>query len=311
MLYLTGSFNGKKYDQSVVSAQEVIDILGIQEPFKEKAIYFRIPKSQVRPDKDNEGVKIHRRPIINTHVNGAYKGSGFTLRYSKYAVNPTAEGRLIIPRTYLHFVTDPEWWMWTNDDDIEKTLMVFLSANNSSSPIRNKNTDDVYFESYIPTEEAKIALQANKARRDYIRSIEDALKADFEAVKQKAKGLDGTFAIGDIQNLTNDEFELRLLDLVERDTEGFKKQWIDTAVAERGLLQDAIDKKIIDCKPIDNILTWFWVETNDKITYVPQGSDARLKLREYFLNNQSTMLPLLENALKKENLDEKSRKTKK
>ena len=83
MLYLTtASLNGEKYNKTIVSAKEVIDILGIQDSFADDIVYYRVPSEFVKPNRDNEGVYDFQRALIPNEVHGVFKGQSLTLQYT-------------------------------------------------------------------------------------------------------------------------------------------------------------------------------------------------------------------------------------
>lgn len=297
MLYLTtADLNGKKYDKSIVSAKEVIKLLGINEAFESEVIYFRVPASGVKPNKDNAGVFDFQRCLISNEVHGIFQGQGFTLQYTQFPVRPNDNGNLIIKKEIIHQMTDPEWYMSTDSENLEKTLLVYLWKGNQNSPVRTK-TNDVYYETYDPEADAKLANQMLKMEMDFFADLQVKMSTSPKAVRILAKGLDSIMSIQNLDSISDSELQLALAKRARQNLTSFKKAWEDSATYEKGLLQDAIDKKIIAFENVNGQTCWVWSDTKEVLVQVSNGIDARLKLKEYMDRNVGTLLAMFEDKL--------------
>lgn len=308
MLYLTtASLNGEKYNKTIVSAKEVIDILGIQDKFDSDIVYFRVPSDYVKPNRDNEGVYDFQRALIPNEVHGVFKGQSLTLQYTPFPAPQGDGGQPIIKKNLIFQMLDPFWYLRTESQEIEKTLMVYLWKGNKNSPVRLDGRDSVYYETYDPEADAKLENQAFQSELDFLFGLKQEMMNDPYLFRVKAKGLDSLLSIPNLTTISDSELELILMKKAKNSLIEFKKAWNDPATAENGTLQDAIDKKVIDLKQVNGIPTWIWSDTKDIMVQVPQGTDARLKLREYFINNIGSVLGILQTKIQSSNLDEKSR----
>jgi len=310
MLYLTAALNGKKYNRDIVSSHELIDLFGIKDVFEVETVCFRVPQDQVRPNRDNEGVFDFKRLMIKNRINGVYQGQSVAVEYTPYAVVADEKGNLNIRKSIIYNIQDPMWYSFTDSDNLEKTLMMYLSPENKNSPIRQAS-NDVYFETYSPEIEAKIANAALDAELDFLLELKQAIKDDILAVKQKAKGLEANLSIANIDKISDDEFQQAFIRKAKDNIKAFKLAWADPATSERGLLQDAIEKNVVEFKSVNGLPTWVWRHSQESLVVVPQGTDARLKLRTYFNDNMSTILPIVQEQLGNGVLDAKTRNKKK
>lgn len=312
MLYLTtASVKGEKYNRTIVSAKEVIDMVGIQDQISSDTVFFRVPATAVKPNRDNEGVFDFRRALISSQVHGVFKGQSYTLEYTDFPAPLSDSGTPLIKKNIVFPIVDPSWYMKTDDQNIEKTLIVFLWKGNKNSPLRIDSRDDVYYETYDPEADAKLENQAFQSQMDFLFEMKQQFQDNPYMVRVRAKGLDNILSIPNLDTISDSELELKLMKKASTDLKEFKKAWNDPATAEKGTLQDAIDKKVIVLTSVNGIQTWIWADNKEQLVQVPQGIDARLKLREYFINNIATTLGILQTKLESVNLDVKSRKTEK
>ena len=308
MLYLTtASIKGEKYNRTIVSPKELISMLGVEDDLKNDTLFFRVPN--VRPNRDNEGVFDFSRALISSQVHGVFNGQSLSVEYTEFPAPLSDTGTPLIKKNVIYPMVDPFWYLKTDDQNIEKTLMVYLWKGNKNSPIRLQNSD-IYYETFDPEAQAKLENQAFQSQMDFLFELKTQMKEDPYIVRVKAKGLDAILSLPNLETISDSELELVLMKKASSSFAEFKKAWYDPATAEKGTLQDAIDKKVIVLAQVNGLSTWVWADNKEQLVQVPQGSDARLKLREYFINNIGTVLGILQKKIESVKLDEKSRKTK-
>lgn len=295
MLYLTTAAKGKSYNTTIVSAKEVIEMLGepTKSVFDDSVVHFK--PTDIKPDRDNAGELNFTRALIPNRIDGVFDGQSFTLQYTAFAA-PIVGGSPKINKTIIYQVNDPKFWRHTDSQNIEMTLMLYLFVGNQQSPLRTERNYATYT-SYSPKQKANEDLQILRNRRSLIGELEKQIQNDVESVRRKAKGLEGELAIAGIETITANEFELAIMTIAESKMTAFKTAWEDVNTAERGLLRDAIDKRIIRLDQSFGQNAWVWSSSGEVIVAVPHGSDTFLTLRQFFTSNYERFYPLLDAAM--------------
>lgn len=281
MLTITGQFQGKTYEQQSISALQLAKEFGVPTPpTGTEVLEHRILQKKIKVNLADKQPVSPRSYSVPAHFTASHNGETFTLRYSTGPGRKTKDGTTFTP----DHVTFAGKTMAFQAKDYDKFLYMFLHPFNNSSPFVGKNPQIEY---YDPKAAAIAAQMAANRQAEMNMAIWNADKTSDEKIRMKAAGIivRGQ-GITVSKNIPTATLRQSLATLFQKFPEDFIQAWNSDITVLNGLLNDAIDKGIIEHVPNTGAgrQGWIWRKGNSAgnvAVYTSPNDDVRRTLQSY------------------------------
>lgn len=281
MIYATGNFNGKLYDESLIQVKDVIKHFGL--PFDGSSdAEFTLADHLIRQDELNKAVRHRQRSYESPSISGTYKNEAFTLVF--------CDGPPVIDRKTGAKRFSPDHQVYPGRDvlakrtDLERQVFLYLNPKCDASPVRQ----GLYYEWRFIDRKAD-AKRENDAMNIVMQiAAEISSEQDLTKLKRIAKGL--KFIVKDkeqIETITipaprinDDEVKAQLVKLSMKYPVEFSLAYRDSNLMLEGSVIDAIDAGLLIHQSVGGGMSkWFWtVGDRQEFCTVSNGVDPKAAL---------------------------------
>lgn len=302
-LLIEGNINGQEYNKPV-SVKEFAKLLGLTELLEREKI--NIVQTKVKPDRLNGGHK-HPESISLPCMFSATGPGGNTLqvRYYEqrveklqngnrfYDYNPKKTRNSKMPIVGKEIIAN-------KIQNIELAMYYATHPKCRTSPFWRPGMEH-YFEVDFPEKRAK--KRASEMQR--LVSVQASIfEMEERTLRMAAKGINLNIRgrhekVYNVDGLTLEELQVKMVDLAQKDLDQFVKQLESGEFKMYGFLNDALDKGIIKLsKPSSAGRYYEWtVGKGGRICNVGLNDNPVIVLRKYFIENMSSMVPVIKNHL--------------
>lgn len=281
MLTITGQFQGKTYEQQSISALVLAKEFGIPNPpTGSDVLEHRILPKKIKINFADKQPVSPRSYSVPAHFTASHNGETLTIRYSTGPGTKIKDGYRWTP-DHVIFAGKT---MAFQAKDYDKFLYMYLHPFNASSPFVGKNPQIEY---YDPKAVAIAAQMAANRQAEMNMAIWNSEKTSDEKIRMKAAGIivRGQ-GITVSKNIPTATLRQSLATLFQKYPEDFIQAWNSDITVLNGLLNDAIDKGIIEHVPNTGAgrQGWVWRQGNSAgnvAVYTSPNDDVRRTLQAY------------------------------
>lgn len=311
---VTGPVGKDQYD-GPVTAKKIIDLFDLQDLKRNKIEFI---SNSVWDRVNNRRAHPHSLNLKCQFVATTQAGDQIEITYYKQKVNKIVGNNNV--EEYIPHNTQDSKMPFVGSNialnsitDLELALFYYLNPKCKSSPFR-KPDEGFLYDIHMPEKLAEEELGKRKALFEAQNLIYN-LKGDD--LKFLARGISiktgpNTFrGISNVANLNDNEIRLQLIRLSEINHVSFMQQFRSGSTKVFGFLQSAIDERVIYLsRPHTAGQTWRWNENigGHDIVNVPPGRSPVEVIRQYFLENMESIMPVIQENLGKKMLEGQANK---
>lgn len=283
MFQYSGIWNGEAVSEIEVTGQQLAQHFKL--PIGSENMVFSLHKSQIKK-KDGQDFYSRSR-LMQTVINGVYKGSPVTIRYYISKVLKPQSGA-----SPAHYVFNPPKVSYTNKtmtvdpgEDLDKAVFFFLHRWCGESPLRMRGDGTVY----NMIDVAGIA-KANLAGQVKLQSLgQEIVAMDPREAMYIAKGIRiKDFQIDNSKLTTADAAKFELIQMLNRFPNDFEAAFKSHTVRMKGMIRAQIDEGKIASRNVGaGVTLWYYTEGDKEIVRCKPGSDTYQTLFDHLSNPEN------------------------
>ena len=263
MLFITGVVDGKKYQEALVTKDELLKIFGVELPNRP---FVRFESVKQKKDRFGQPA-VGRGFTIPAVIDANFQGDTVTIAYSRRN-RPTRDGDYSQLRREksLRFRGASQFISLDGTSNSDQEMAAFLQVHpyNETSPLKGKR---VLYRTDNPELAAKAKVAEARATVDVLSQIISG-DLDENLVRTKAEGIGvSTF------HRHIDEIQADLINRATSNREAFVKAWNSSNVTLNGLIKRLENEKILRRK---NSFGQISVKVDDEIAQVYMGGPVEL-----------------------------------
>lgn len=291
MLVLTGNYKDRVFDDTQVSAADLMKMLGV--PAMGKLAEFRLTERMKSKGLDGE---IHHSKSFGYVAVYKVETEDGTLQV-RYAERK--EGAKDKPTYFPYHVNDfrGEAIMFTKGQKLELYCWFYLHPEHRDNPYRNQRKNATFY-LHDPEKVAQARLAVSALRGEVNQQI---MNMDEQSLRVMAKGL--AYLVDQRQVVVPrtteagvNELRDTLISLLFRDGQPFIDAWKSSTGTLTGMLHHAIDSGLITLKDEGFAQFYQWTSgarEGSTIVQVRKGENPFDALKATFIDNHSELTPLL------------------
>ena len=305
-LILNGIVGGNKYEDELISADELIDLFKLKDKFKKTNTVMRFDlHSNMTVKKDGE--VFHPQQIsILCQTSGAYEGNQFELQYYKTRTRKDMGNKGIAEYMYTprKILFQGNTLAVNTENDKELAVFLLLHTQCETSPVRKRGSRVVY----LLHDPHAAALEQQKSMMAALNIYNSIANDNVESLRLIAQGMR-------LGNFTDKSASIVRASLFQRFEEmkaaGKMEQFIEMYESKvstfQGIVLDAVHRAILTQIPEKGFFVYKWgvntAKAGQVLYTVPKGQTPIEALIEFAIDNYETVIL----AIKDEIIKEKNR----
>jgi hypothetical protein len=301
MLLLSGAVKDKMYDQTPVSATELIELFGLDVDLEKRSgsVHFTLTDKYVKPDRLNGGEKYPPGSFLRSLIQGTYEGNDVEIQYYNRKRIKREAGlsyEVFEPHQVRYLGKELLVPISGNKKNLERLVFFMLHHKCADSPLEGSRDKKYKVDDYAI--KAKAMVDETELFVEVFGKISDP-NVSMTMLRNKLAGMTGGL---NVENMEDVEVKGKLVELIRRDISGFMKKWADASITFEGVLIRAKLMDLIREKPgSGGSVSWYYspdvsakyFQTGTQhITNSVPGQASMQALKEWFLADTSRIQKL-------------------